>query len=196
MMVIGITGGMASGKTTLARMFVGRGIFHFDADREVHRLMRDDPSTLAAVQRDFPQAVEKGVINRSKLAGMIVKEPSSLAKLEAILHPYVRAAEIAFIARARRQRARAVILDIPLLFETDANALCDVTLVAHAPKALRRRRAFARLGMTEEKWRRLLDRQLPDHARMLCADIVVPTSLSQAVTRRMVIKLMKRWKLL
>ena len=192
-LVIGITGGMASGKSTLARMFAGRGIRHIDADKIV--LMRTDRGTIDALAEAFPQAVEKNAINRAALAAIISQHPDTLATLERILHPRVRAAEAAAIERAQRHRVRALVLDIPLLFETDAHALCDVVIVAHAAQKIRRQRAFQRAGMTEEKWRRLLDRQLPDATRRAMADIVIPTSLSQAITRRAVMRLMHQWGL-
>lgn len=232
MMVIGVTGGMASGKSTLARMFTGRGIVHLDADRIVHRLMRNDRETIAAIGEAFPAAVSPlppagegkgegllsspptpsletpgpsprpspasgrgGRINRAALAEAIGNNPEALATLEHILHPRVRAVEVAAINHARRHRRRAVILDIPLLFETDAQTLCDVVIVAHAPITLRRRRAFARAGMTDVKWEKLIARQLPDHVRRRAADIVIPTSLGKAATRRKVQGLMRQWGL-
>jgi dephospho-CoA kinase len=195
MMVIGITGGMASGKSTLAHMFAGRGILHIDADQVVHRLMREDRATIAAIGGKFPKAVKDGHIDRAALAEAIGKNQKALAALEHILHPRVRAVEVGAIDRARRHRLRAVILDIPLLFETDAQVLCDVVIVAHAPLSLRRRRAFARRGMTDVKWEKLIARQLPDHLRRRAADIVIPTGLGKATTRRVVERLMRRWGL-
>lgn len=197
-LVIGVTGGMASGKSTLARMIAGRGIVHLDADKIVHDLMRHDRATIIALAEAFPEALTspkvEGSIDRSKLAAIISSHPEKLSQLETILHPRVRAVEEAAILRAQRQRARAIVLDIPLLFETDAQALCDVVIVAHAPLAHRRARAFRRPGMTEEKWQRLISRQLPDPIRVRAGDIVIPTTLGKAVTRRMVAQLMKQWK--
>lgn len=197
MMVIGVTGGMASGKSTIAKMLVGRGIRHVDADKLVHNLMNSDSGTIHLLGEAFPKALTKaGKIDRAVLAQIVGKDPSALETLEAILHPRVRAAEEELILQAHRARARAIVLDIPLLFETDAQELCDVVIVAHAPLELRRQRAFARPGMTEEKWRRLLDRQLSDEHRLRYADHVIHTSVGKAETRRAVKKLMKEWKLI
>jgi len=195
MMVIGVTGGMASGKSTVARMIVGRGIAHVDADTLVHQLLQHDRETIAAIGAVFPTAVNRHHIDRAALAAHISKHPEALAILEAILHPRVRALEEAAIAFAKRNRLRALVLDVPLLFETDADVLCDVVLVAHAPMRHRRRRAFARLGMTEAKWRRLLDRQLSDHVRNQLADVVISTALGKAATRKHIKQLMREWGL-
>lgn len=198
MKVIGITGGMASGKSTVARMFAGYGIRHVDADRLVHQLMRTDRETIAALADAFPEAIEKKqplTINRSILARAASASPAALYMLEHILHPRVRAKEVDAIIHARRHRARAVILDIPLLFESDADVLCDVVIAVHAPFSHRRRRAFSRAGMTQAKWERLLGRQLQPRERNRLADIVIHTGIGKAATRRTVKKLMRQWAL-
>lgn len=221
-LIIGITGGMASGKSTLAKMFVGPGVVHVDADALVHRLMRHDRATIAAIAEAFPSAViarplegrsnpslssgkkmdchgakaprnDAASIDRAALAQHISKKPETLSILEAILHPRVRALEEKAILDASRQRLRAVILDVPLLFETDADQLCDVVIVAHAPLKLRRARAFRRLGMSEAKWQRLIARQLPDADRRHRADYIISTAHSRAITRRTVQKLKIAW---
>jgi len=194
-LIIGVTGGMASGKSTLARMIAGRGIAHVDADKLVHQLLQHDRSLIADIAAAFPAAKTKASIDRAKLAAHITQHPEALSTLESLIHPRVRALEEEAIAIARRNGLRALVLDIPLLFETDADALCDVVVVAHAPMHRRRRRAFARVGMTEEKWRRLLDRQLPDHHRNHLADVVVSTAVGKAATRRHIQALMRAWGL-
>jgi dephospho-CoA kinase len=193
--IIGVTGGMASGKSTVARMFSGRGIIHVDADKLVHQLMRTNRTMIAEIITAFPMVKGAHGVNRAALAAHITAHPEALALLESIIHPYVRALETAMIASARRNHLHAVILDIPLLFETDAHLLCDVVIVAHAPLAHRRRRAFARPGMTEAKWNRLLNRQLTDDVRKHAADIVISTAIGKAATRRHVRALMNQWGL-
>ena len=203
-LVIGVTGGIASGKSTVARMIAGRGVLHVDADAIVHQLLAHDRETIAKIAAAFPECTKPchalqssphagepkpswvlvGGINRAALARHITQHPQALATLESILHPRVRAAELEAIANATRNRLRAVVLDIPLLFETDADQLCDLVIVAYAPLTHRRRRAFARAGMTEEKWQRLLARQLPDHHLHPRADVVVRTGAGKAATRR------------
>lgn len=194
--VIGVTGGMASGKSTIARMLSGRGIAHVDADKLVHQLLQHDRATGAEIAAAFPAAKKGHGIDRAALANHITKHPESLATLEAILHPRVRAMEEEAIAIARRNGLRALVLDIPLLFETDADSLCDVVIAAHAPMHHRRRRAFARVGMSEAKWQRLIDRQLPDRHRNALADIVIRTDMGKAAVKKQVKALMRAWGLL
>ncbi len=107
----------------------------------------------------------------------------------------MRALEEAAIRFARRNRLRAVVLDVPLLFETGADELCDVVIVAHAPMSQRRARAFKRVGMTEAKWRRLTTRQWPAADKKHLADIVIHTSMGKAATRKRVMQLMAEWGL-
>ena len=193
MKVIGVTGGMASGKSTVARMFARHGIRHVDADKLVHFLMVEDADTIAAIGDAFPQAVVEGSIQRSILADTISQHPEKLKTLETILHPRVRAMEVEAIAEARREEAPAIILDIPLLFESDAHLLCDVVVAVSAPVEHRRTRAFTRAGMTEEKWQKLLARQLTDDDRNARADVVIHTTTSEADTQATVDRLLQEW---
>jgi dephospho-CoA kinase len=231
--IIGITGGIASGKSSIARMFSGRGIMHVDADKLVHQLMRHDRTMIEEIANAFPSAAvplplgeregpaqwegegalalgahselpltqpspprgEGSSINRAVLAAHISKHPEALVKLERIIHPHVRRAELAAIQTATRNRLRAVVLDVPLMYETGADELCDVVIAAHAPLHHRRRRAFARLGMTHEKFNRLIARQWPDADRNALADIVIPTTIGKAATRQRVHRLMCEWGL-
>lgn len=195
MMVIGVTGGMASGKSTLARMFAGRGIAHVDADKIVHHLMQHDRAMIAEIAAAFPAAKSANGIDRATLASLLSQHPNMLGILEGIIHPRVRDVEERSINIARRNGLKAVVLDIPLLFESDAQHLCDVVLVAYAPLPYRKRRAFTRAGMTNQKWERLLSRQLNDHTRNHAADVVISTALGKAQTRRRVQQLMKQWNL-
>ena len=193
--VIGITGGIASGKSTIARMIAQRGILHLDADKLVHRLLASDRDTIDDIKKTFPTAIKKNAVDRKALGAAIAGDPAQLKRLEQILHPRVRAAEETAILLATRQRRRAILLDIPLLFETGAEALCDRVIAAHAPLPLRRRRAFQRLGMTEATFARLVSRQLSETERNHRADVVIPTTIGKAHTRRLVDALLHQWKL-
>jgi dephospho-CoA kinase len=240
-LIIGVTGGMASGKSTLARMIAGRGIAHVDADALVHQLMRDDADTIAAIAKTFPAAIERhptpplrgsqnpfvdfggGIamlavpknpptrfagesgspsrgerplgIDRAALANHIANHPEALQALEAILHPRVRALEEAAIAFAARNRLRGLVLDVPLMFETGADELCDIVIAVHAPVSQRRARAFRRAGMTEAKWNRLVARQWPDADRNALADLVISSTIGKAAMRRRIHTLMHEWGL-
>lgn len=194
MIVIGITGGIASGKTTLARMLRRMGdVAYFNADAEVHRLLAHDRAIIAAIGARFPQALAGGRIARRVLADCITRDAQGLAFVESLLHPAVRAAEHRAIARARRQRRQALVLDIPLLLETDAQLLCDVVIVAYAPLAVRRRRAFARPGMNEQTWARLIARQIDHHHTHPAVQHVIRTDRGRAYTHRRLTEAWRRW---
>lgn len=190
-LIIGVTGGIASGKSTIAEMISGPQIAHINADKLVHDLLQNDEFCIAAIAAAIPGVVSGKAIDRAALAAHISKHPEALATLESILHPRVRALEIEAIKNARENGLRALVMDIPLLFETDAEELCDKVIVAHAPLEARRSRAFARTGMTDEKWQRLLARQLPNHHAHPRADVVIDTGADLAETQRQVAEFMK-----
>ena len=195
MKVIGITGGIASGKTTVARMLASRGYVHVDSDAVVHRLMREDEETIRTIAERFPKSLREGAIDRAVLAAAIAENEDALAVLESILHPRVVAEETRVIANVRRAGGVGVVLDIPLLYETGAEKRCDHVIVAHAPEALRKARAFLRPGMTEEKWQRLIARQLSDAERCRRADAVIATDGSEQETAAALNTLITRWEL-
>lgn len=195
MKVIGITGGIASGKTTVAQMFADHGFVHFDADFTVHRLMQEDAEMIAAIAGVFPASLVNGQINRRVLSGIVSKDKAALPVLEALIHPRVRAEEKKLIEQVCKANGKGVILDIPLLFETGAEKHCDVTIAVHAPLEVAKKRAFSRAGMTEEKWQRLTARQLDEQERCARADHVIPTEGSEEETRRHVTALLQKWGL-
>lgn len=189
MIVLGITGGIASGKSTIARMIARRGIAHIDADKLVHRLF-ENPAVAAEVERSFPGSAAGGTVDRRALGASIAGDPAKLKRLEQLLHPLVRRAEEEAILLAARQRRRAILLDVPLLFETGADALCDVVIAAYAPLAMRRKRARRR-GMPDATIDRLIARQWPDAERNKRADLVIPTTIGKTHTRRRVEALLR-----
>lgn len=195
MKVIGVTGGMASGKSTVARMIAGDRFPHLDADQLVHHLMNTDQDTIDSVAAAFPGALVNGMISRAQLSKSIAQDACTIAVLEAILHPRVRAAQVQAIANARAANKKAVVLDIPLLFETGAESLCDVVVAAQAPLEIRRARAFARPAMSAIKWDRLIARQLTDEQRAAKADHVINTDCSEAQTKAEIDTLLKQWGL-
>ena len=173
MLVIGLTGSIGMGKSTAAAEFARRGVPVFDADAEVHRLYAG--KAVAAIEAAFPKAVRKGKVDRTLLAQEIAGSPEKLKRLEAIVHPMVRKAEIEFLREAEASGAKFAVLEIPLLFETGAQARVDVTVVVSAPEHIQRARVLKRQGMSEEKLSALLKRQLPDAEKRARADFVVDT---------------------
>jgi dephospho-CoA kinase len=176
MLVIGLTGSIGMGKSTAASQFARRGVPGFDADAEVHRLYAG--KAVPAVAPMFPSAVRDGAVDRALLATEIAGAPEKLRALEALVHPLVAEAEIAFLRQAEAEGAEFAVLEIPLLFEAGAEARVDVTVVVSAPADLQRERALARPGMTPEKFDQLLRRQMPDAEKRARADFVVDSSVS------------------
>jgi dephospho-CoA kinase len=175
MMLVGLTGSLAMGKSQTAAMFAELGCPVFDADLEVHRLYAEGGAAVAPVAALFPTALADGAIDRARLSALLLADPAALPRLEAIVHPLVRQAEARFIAAAAAAQQPFVILDIPLLFETGRDSAMDRLVVVSAPAGIQRRRALARPGMTEEKLAQLLARQTPDADKRARADFIVDT---------------------
>lgn len=171
--VLGLTGSIGMGKSTTARLFAEAGIPVWDADQAVHQLYGAGGAAVAPVARLCPQALKKGGIDREALKRWIARDPTALGKLEAEVHPLVAQARAAFLRDARLRAVPLVVLDIPLLFETGADAHCDSTLVVTAPLEIQKARVLARPGMTEERFQTILDRQMPDARKRARADHII-----------------------
>ena len=179
MIILGLTGSVGMGKSTAAREFRRMRIPVHDADKAVHRLLGRGGKAVAAVATAFPGVEKGGAIDRAALGRLVFSDPAALKRLEAILHPLVRQAERAFLARARRRRRKLVVLDIPLLFETGGEARCDKVLVVSAPRRVQLARVMARPGMTAERLAGVEARQMPDAEKRRRADIIIETGLDR-----------------
>lgn len=179
MRVIGLTGGIGMGKSTAARVFERLHIPVHDADAAVHALYARGGAAVPVISALVPHAVRNGAVNRGVLGRAVFGDAALLRRLEAAIHPLVRRAERSFLARARRDRARAAVLDIPLLYETRAERRVDAVIVVSAPLRVQRARVLRRRGMTEEKFAAILARQMPDAEKRRRADVVIPTGLSR-----------------
>jgi dephospho-CoA kinase len=175
MLIVGLTGSLAMGKSETARMFAELGCPVFDADAEVHRLYAAGGAAVEPLARLFPAARVDGAIDRARLSALLLADPAALPRLEAIVHPLVRDAEARFIAAAQAVEQPFVILDIPLLFETGRDSDMDRIIVVSAPAEIQHQRALARPGMTEEKLEKLLSRQTSDAGKRARADFIVET---------------------
>lgn len=181
MIVAGLTGSIAMGKTTVADMFAALGAPVFDSDAAVRAFYRSPGA--AAVEAAFPGVLEAGEINRDKLAAATLGDSEALKRLEAIVHPEVGRLRQAFLARARDEGRRVVIVDVPLLFETGGDRAVDLVLVVSAPEAAQRVRALSRPGMGAAKLDAILARQTPDREKRRGAHFVIDTSSSLEQTR-------------
>jgi dephospho-CoA kinase len=174
MIVLGLTGSAAMGKSATAKMFADEGVPVFDADAAVHALYTG--AAVAPVGAAFPGVVVGGRIDRDSLAANVLNNPDALKKLESIVHPLVRAEQDNFRAEAEQKGAPLVVLDIPLLFETGGDARVDATVVVTAPAEVQRSRLLERPGMTAEKIEGMLARQMSDSEKRRRADFVIDTS--------------------
>lgn len=182
MPVIGLTGGIGMGKSTAAGILRALGLPVYHADRAVHELLRKGGKAVEPVARLFPAALRYGAIDRKRLGPMVFGAPGELRKLEKILHPLVRRMENEFLRKARKEKALAAVLEIPLLFETGGHKRCDYVICVTAPKAVQKTRVLHRRGMTEEKFKSICARQIADDKKRALADFVVNTGGSRAMT--------------
>lgn len=171
--LLGLTGGIGMGKTTAAGMFRALGHPVWDADRAVHRLYAHGGAAVAPVAAAFPQALAGGAIDREALKRALQADPQALARLESIVHPLVAADRQTFIHDHRD--APIIVLDIPLLFETGAEAAMDGVAVVSAPPEVQRARVMARPGMTAQVLDMILARQMPDADKRARADWIIPS---------------------
>jgi dephospho-CoA kinase len=179
MFVLGLTGSIAMGKSTAAKVFRSLGVPVFDADAVVHRLLEPGGAAVGPVGEAFPECRNDGAIDRQQLGRLAFGDSAALARLEAILHPLVRNAERRFLARAAAARQPLVVLDIPLLFETEGERRVDAVAVVSAPAFLQRQRVLRRAGMTAERLAGIRTRQLPDAEKRRRADFVIATGLDR-----------------
>ena len=191
MVVIGLTGSIAMGKTTAAGILRRLGLPVHDADAAVHRLFRSDGAAVAAVDAAFPGTVRDGAVDRDALGRQVFRDPEALRRLEAIVHPMVRADSDDFLRRCARCRAPLAVLDIPLLFETGRDRDCDATILVSAPAFLQAQRVLRRPGMTEKRLAEIRARQMPDREKRRRADFVVRTGLSRRETLRQLARIVK-----
>ena len=187
MVVLGLTGSIGMGKTTVAAALKASGAAVYDADATVHRLLAPGGGAVAPVLARFPAAASgegaSRAVDRGALGAHVFADPAALGELEAILHPLVRAGERCFLAASQRRGCRLAVLDVPLLFETGGEARCDATLVVSAPAAVQRARVLGRARMTEERLAAILARQMPDGEKRRRADFVIRTGLDRRVSR-------------
>jgi len=181
MIILGLTGSIGMGKSTVSKMFADEGVPVFDADAVVHRLQGPRGALVAEIEALFPGTTGAGGVNRASLAERVLAEPAALQRLEALIHPEVARAREAFLAA--HQDAPVVVLDIPLLFEKGGAEMVDRIAVVSADPEIQRVRTLARDGMTPEKFLRILGHQMPDAEKRARADFVIPTDCSLDETR-------------
>jgi dephospho-CoA kinase len=191
MLVIGLTGGIGMGKSTVAKMFGNFGIPAFNADDAVHALQAPRGGAIPAIAAAFPGTVHDGVLNRAALRKIVLSDPAALRQLERIMHPMVRRMETDFRAAARRLQRRAILLDIPLLFETGLDQRMDVSLTVSCPPDVQIRRVLRRGTMSAAQIATVIAKQMPDAQKRARADYVIRTGLSRFHTYQTVCRLIE-----
>jgi dephospho-CoA kinase len=171
--VIGLTGSIGMGKSQTAKLFAAEGVPVHDADAAIHRLYDKGGAAVDLIAQTFPGVVRDGAVDRVLLSARIAGDPTALPRLENLVHPLVMKDRDDFLAAHRD--AAMVVLDIPLLLETGADAHIDALVVASAPAEIQRARVLARPGMTAEKFDALLARQVPDVEKRAKAHFVIVT---------------------
>ena len=174
MIKIALTGSIGMGKSTVAAMFERAGVPVFDADAIVRSLQGPGGALVERIGEHFPGTVRDGVLDRVRLAGIVLEDPARLGELESIVHPAVYDARLAFLDKHRD--SPALVFDIPLLFETGGETEFDKVVVVSAPSDIQRERVLHRAGMTPERLQSILDRQMPDEEKRRRADFVIDTS--------------------
>ena len=178
MLVIGLTGGIATGKSTTAAMIKHRGIPLHDADRAVHDIMAAGGLAIEPVAEAFGDDIllANGAVDRQRLGRVVFADSALRRRLEAIIHPLVANDRDRFLKLHRKAGAPLVVLDVPLLFETGGDAMCDFVILCSALDAIQRERALARDGMTETKLDAILASQMPLAEKRARADAEIDTS--------------------
>lgn len=184
MIVLGLTGSIGMGKSTVAQMFRDEGVPVFDADACVHRLQGPGGALVAAIESAFPGTTGPDGVNRAALGRAVLGDDSAMRRLEAIVHPAVQAERTAFLTA--HADASLVVVDVPLLLETGGDKAVDKVLVVSAEPAVQEARVLARPGMTKEKFAAILARQLPDVEKRARADHIIATDIPLAETREKV----------
>ena len=185
MIIIGLTGMIASGKTTVSDMFTARSIPVHNADKVVHHLLGPHGAAIAKIKAAFGAEmgdVEIGV-DRGKLGALVFADDAARSTLESILHPMVSDDRDRFLQKHRQAGTRFVVLDIPLLFETRGDEICDYVIVTNAHADTIRQRALSRAGMSADKLDGILQNQMPSDEKIKRADVVLDTDIQIDQTR-------------
>lgn len=189
-LVLGLTGSIGMGKSTVAQMFRALGVPVFDADAQVRAMQGPGGPLVQPIEAAFPGSTGAEGVLRAKLGAEVFDDPAALARLEAIVHPAVAAARQAFLLE--HAGAPLVVFDIPLLFERGGHEAVDKVAVVSAPPEVQRARVLARPGMTADKFAQILRLQMPDAEKRARADHVIDTGQSLAETEAEVRELAER----
>jgi dephospho-CoA kinase len=187
--VVGLTGSIAMGKSTVAAMFAELGVPTFDADDAVRDFYAGEGAK--SIEAVFPGVTVEGHIDRERLGARVLGDARALKQLEGLVHPAVAKARVQFLERAAAEGRRLAIVDVPLLFETGGELDVDLVVVVSAPEPVQRARALKRKGMTDAKLEAVLSRQASDAEKRRRAHFIIDTRGSHELTRAAVAQFMR-----
>lgn len=191
-LIIGLTGSIGMGKSTVGQMFVDEEVPLFDADAAVHILQGPGGMMVQEIENLFPGTTSKQGVDRQKLGAAVLGNAESLQQLEALIHPAVGQMRMKFLEE--NDDAAMILFDIPLLFEKSGAAGVNHIVVVSASEEDQRKRVLARTGMTPEKFEKIKSLQMPDAEKRKRADTIINTSTSLAETREQVKNCVKKLK--
>ena len=189
MIVVGVTGSVAMGKSTVSAMFAALGAPVFDADAAVREFYAG--AGAQAIEAEFPGVSVDGRVDRERLSRLVLGDPIALKRLEGLVHPHVAGARLRFLERAAAEGRRFAIVDVPLLLETGGETSVDIVVVVSAPEAMQRSRALARAGMSEANLEAILSRQMSDGDKRRRAHFVIDSRGALEQTRAQVRQFMR-----
>ncbi len=195
MFIIGLTGGLGTGKTTVASLFSKKGAKVLDADKMAHRLMEKEGTCFDRILKYFGgDILTKGCIDRKKLSGIVFNNATGLKKLEKIIHPEVIKEMKKEISRyERKKNVKTLVLDVPLLFESGLQKYVDVTVVVKAGQDKQIQRTTKRLALTRRETLRRIHAQMPMREKLFLSDIVIDNSGSINRTKKQVEEIFQKW---
>ncbi|MZR29781.1 dephospho-CoA kinase [Sneathiella litorea] len=182
MLLVGLTGSIGMGKSTVGEMFRELGIPVYDADAEIHKLYARGGAGVEPIRAAFPEAVVDDQVDRQRLSKLVVGNDAEIERLEKVIHPLLTEGRAAFFEKAEKEGHTLVVLDIPLIFETGGENKVHKIVVVSAPAPVQRERVLARPDMTAEKFEAILARQVPDAEKREKADFVINTHCSKEET--------------
>lgn len=189
MLLLGLTGSIGMGKSTVSRALTDMGIPVMDSDAVVHEMYAPSGAAVEPIDELFPGAKgADGGIDRKKLGALVLGDDDAMVKLEALVHPLVDAERARFLRAAEEEGQKLVAFDIPLLYEKGYEGSVDVVIVVSADAEAQRARVLARPGMTPEKFESILARQVPDEEKRRRADVVIDTGCALEETKAAVRK--------
>jgi len=190
MVIIGLTGSIAMGKSATSKIFKSYGVPVFNADECVHQLIGPNGKLVSIIGHRFEGTLINNnnieYIDRVKLGSLVFKDKIKKNELESIIHPQVSIERKKWKEQAQRQRSKAICYDVPLLFETKGEKLCNFVVVVSAPYFVQKHRALSRPDMTEKKFNNILKSQISDKEKRKRADFIVNSGIGHRFTRNQV----------